>query len=403
MVYGKSPVENMEVNMTKQQYAAIEGVCYPSNLYLEARKWLEEDWCRVEESLGTAKEALRGKRILVTGSAGFLGFNFLHFFSYLNEAGGAGISVVTADNYLRGKPRWILELASYDPNISLQQLDVTLPWPERGDRFDFIIHAASIASPKIYRKYPLETLDANILGLRHMLDLARHSESESFLFFSSSEIYGDPPPNEIPTKERYRGNVACIGPRACYDESKRLGETLCYLYAREKKVPAKIVRPFNNYGPGLRLNDGRVVPDICRDVIAGRDIILRSDGSPTRTFCYASDALTGYLLALLSPYHGEPFNIGADKPEIPMRDFANLVLVISGSRRTVIYQPSDDQDYLTDNPKRRCPDITKARSWLGFEPKVTLEAGAARVIEWYRRFVSLEDLFSEGEQREEVS
>lgn len=365
-----------------------------SRLYREARIWLEEDWRRVEELLGEQTAVFSGKRILVTGAAGFLGFNFLHFFSYLNERekGVKPVTVVAADNYRRGQPRWIGELAALDPQIRLRRCDITQPWPEAEAPFDFIIHGASIASPKVYRQYPLETFDTNVFGLRHMLDLAYRSGRKGLLYFSSSEIYGDPPPYEIPTKESYRGNVACVGPRACYDESKRVGETLCYLYAKQYAVPAKIVRPFNNYGPGLRLTDGRVLPDFCRDVLAGDDILLLSDGSPTRTFCYASDALTGYLLALLSPYNAEPFNIGTHSPEISMRDLATLVLRVAGSNRQVIHRVSEEADYLVDNPNRRCPDITKACTLLGFEPRVTLEAGLKRALEWYQRFLALEEL-----------
>jgi dTDP-glucose 4,6-dehydratase/UDP-glucuronate decarboxylase len=258
--------------------------------------------------------------------------------------------------------------------------------------FDFIIHGASIASPKVYRQYPLETLDTNISGLRHMLELAKSHKSESILYFSSSEIYGDPPAHEIPTNEAYRGNVSCIGPRACYDESKRLGETLCYLYHQQHGVPAKIVRPFNNYGPGLRLADGRVLPDFCRDILADRDIVLRSDGSPTRTFCYVSDALTGYLLTLLSRHDAEPFNIGSDAPEISMRDLGQMLLQVAGSTRHVIHAPSEEADYLTDNPNRRCPNLAKSRSLLGYTPHVDLKLGLSRMLYWYKHFVGLEEL-----------
>lgn len=364
-----------------------------TSLYAEANVWLEEDWRRVEESLGDKVARLFGKRILITGAAGFLGFGFLHFFAYLNtkQVERNRVWLVAADNFLRGCPRWLTELAMVNPNMRLVRQDITQPWPEFQSRFDFIVHCASVASPKFYRQYPLETLDTNISGLRHMLDLARRSESESILYFSSSEIYGDPPSNEIPTRETYRGNVSCIGPRACYDESKRLGETLCYLYAQQYGVSAKIVRPFNNYGPGLRLLDGRVIPDFCRDVLADRDIVLHSDGSPTRTFCYVSDALTGYLLVLLSSRHAEPFNIGTAFPEISMRDLAALLMKIAGSCRKVIYRPSDEVHYLTDNPNRRCPDITKARSQIGYQPLVSLETGLGRTLEWYRRFQSLEE------------
>ena len=193
-------------------------------------------------------------------------------------------------------------------------------------------------------------------------------------------LYGDPHSDEIPTKESYRGNVACVGPRACYDESKRLGETLCYLYSREFNVPIKIVRPFNNYGPGLRLNDGRVLSDFCRNVLSDRDIVLKSDGLASRTFCYASDALIGYLLTLLSSYNSQPLNIGADAPEITMGEIARLVLKVAGSERNVVFEASHELDYLTDNPQRRCPDISQARTVLGFNPQVGLEHGLLRML-----------------------
>lgn len=365
-----------------------------ANIHTESKSWLEKDFARVESSLRGQEEALLGKRVLLTGAAGFLGFNFLHFFAYLNKnrPEPAQVTVIAVDNFMRGRPRWIDELAAVDPKIMLKRFDTSQPWPTEEAAFDFIIHGASIASPRVYRKYPLETLDANIAGLRHMLELARRTKCASVLNFSSSEIYGDPPVQDIPTKESYRGHVACIGPRACYDESKRVGETLCYLYAKHYGVPVKIVRPFNNYGPGLRLTDGRLVADLCKDVLADRDVTLFSNGSPTRTFCYASDALSGYLLALLSPHQGEPFNIGTSSPETSIEDLATALLRVAGSQRKVKHQKSQEAEYLTDNPQRRCPDISKARSLLGFEPQVSLEEGLARTLEWYRRFRVLEEL-----------
>ena len=366
-----------------------------SELFKQARTWLETDWRRLEKSFAGREDAFRGKRILMTGAAGFLGFNFLNFFSYLNTKEGKPVTVVAADNYVRGHPRWLYELAKADPYVISKRCDITLPWQDTDFQFDFIIHGATIASPPVYRKFPLETLDANIVGLRHMLDLARQHGSESFLNFSTSEIYGDPPPNEIPTKETYKGNVSCSGPRACYDESKRVGETLSAIYAQQYQVPVKVIRPFNNYGPGLRLADGRVLPDFSRDALNDRDIILYSDGSPTRTFCYSSDALTGYLLALLSPHNGEAFNIGTEKPEISMLDVATRLLRVAGSSRKVVHQVSQEADYLTDNPNRRCPDISKARTLLGYSPNVSLDEGLERMLGWYKNYVELEEMIED--------
>lgn len=374
----------------------------PTHLYQEARLWLEEDFQRVENALGGRSKKFLGKRVLVTGAAGFLGFNFLHFFSYLNAKSSCRepVTVVAADNYLRGQPRWLQELIGMDPNIVLRRCDITKPWLPNYDKYDFIIHGACIASPVYYRKYPLETVDANVTGLRNMLELSREAASTGILYFSSSEIYGDPPAHEIPTAESYRGNVTCLGPRACYDESKRVGETLCYVYVQQYRVPVKIVRPFNNYGPGLRMTDGRVLPDLCGDALAGRDVVLYSNGSPTRTFCYVSDALAGYLLVLLSPYNGEPFNIGCDAPEVTMRQLASLILKISGGEGEIAHELSQDSDYLEDNPNRRCPDISKARSLLGFSPGVTLEHGVSRMLEWYRNFSRLDEV-AEAEMMED--
>lgn len=366
-----------------------------STLHAEARTWLSQDWERVEHDLGSKAASLYGSRVLLTGAAGFLGFNFLHFLSYLNKRKSgerSAIQVVAVDNYLRGKSRWIKELAQDDPDILLRTHDITRPWPIDDARYDFIIHGASVASPTFYRQYPLETLDANVAGLRNMLDLARLASVKSMVFFSSSEIYGDPPAHEIPTNETYRGNVACTGPRACYDESKRLGETLCYIYAQKYSVPVKIIRPFNNYGPGLRLTDRRVLPDICADVLADRDVVLYSDGKATRTFCYSSDALTGYLLALLSTHEGEAFNIGSQDPEVSIYELATMVSRVAGSNRSVVSRQSDDKDYLTDNPQRRCPDLSKAKTLLGYQPKVDLQTGINRLIGWYKTFLPLEEV-----------
>ena len=345
-------------------------------------KLISQDSLDVIRTLGNLNERFAGKKVLITGAAGFLGVQFVHYFCKLNDekALSTPVQVLALDSFIRGKPNWIMH-SEKRPDIKFEKIDITKPFQIPKD-VGFIIHAASIASPIFYRQFPIETMDANVIGLRNLLDFATHSMLESFLFFSSSEIYGDPDPS-IPTTETYRGLVSCTGPRACYDESKRYGETLCVNFFKTHQAPVKIARPFNNYGPGLKISDRRVIPDLFRDVLSDRNLVLLSDGRATRTFCYVSDALNGYLRLLLCNENGEAYNIGTDKPEISMRDLANLVVQISGKPLQVQFQKSGDSDYLTDNPQRRCPNIEKARTILGYEPLVALEEGLARCFRYY--------------------
>lgn len=334
-------------------------------------------------------ERFAGKTILLTGSCGFLGTYFMHAFVRANQTllAGRECRLLALDNFSRGRPPWLEELEA-QPGVEVLSHDVVQPLPESVGHLDFVIHAASIASPIYYRKRPIETMDANVTGLRLLLDRAVSDPPESFLFFSTSEIYGDPDPAAIPTPETYRGFVSCTGPRACYDESKRYGETLCVNFQQVHGVPVKIARPFNNYGPGLKLTDRRALPDFCRNVLAGEDIVLLSDGTPTRTFCYVADAITGYLQLLLSDLDGESVNIGSPGPEISVRDLAERVVALAREELDyagqVVFAKSGDREYLTDNPDRRCPDVSKAKRLLGYEPRVDLEEGLRRNLRWYR-------------------
>jgi nucleoside-diphosphate-sugar epimerase len=239
-----------------------------------------------------------------------------------------------------------------------------------------------------------------VTGLRSLLEYCRGRQGterpvRGFLFFSSSEIYGDPPAEAIPTPETYRGNVSCTGPRACYDEAKRFGETLCVNFAQHLGLPIAIARPFNNYGPGLKITDRRVLPDFARDIMSGRDIVLLSDGSPRRTFCYIADAITGYYKVLLRGRPGEAYNIGTETPEISIAEVAESMARIArqlfGYEGRVIRGASDDPNYLIDNPDRRCPTITKARVDLGYEPRIALEEGLTRALVWYHENRQAED------------
>jgi UDP-glucuronate decarboxylase len=346
----------------------------------------------ITDQLRSELPQLDGQHLLITGGAGFLGYYLVQGILRWNDTEAiAPVQVTLLDNFRRGVPEWLLDLDSR-PDLVLLTHDAAMPFPADVPAVDYVIHAAGIASPGLYRQIPIETMDANVEGLRRLLDQAVAQQEaghpvSGFLFYSSSEIYGDPVPSAIPTPETYRGNVSCTGPRACYDESKRYGETLAVNFARVHGLPVTIARPFNNYGPGMKINDGRVIADFCRAIVENEDIVILSDGSPTRTFCYVADAVVGYYKVLLSGQPGEPYNIGTDEPEISMAALANLIAetgrTLLGYEGAVVLGTSPEADYLVDNPWRRCPDLTKARTQLGYRPGITLEEGVQRTLLWY--------------------
>jgi UDP-glucuronate decarboxylase len=345
----------------------------------------------ISDNLRAEFAQMAGKRLLVVGGAGFLGYYLVQSVLHWNRTrgGSSPIQLTVYDNYIRGIPSWLSDLVG-NPNLDLVKHDISQPLPAGMPDFQFIVHGGSIASPVFYRKYPIETMDSNVNGLRSLLDYALRQAAaakpvEGFLFFSSSEIYGDPTPDSIPTPETYRGYVSCTGPRACYDESKRYGETLCVNFYQRHGLPIKVARPFNNYGPGLKITDQRVLPDFARDVFANRDIIMRSDGSPRRTFCYVADAVIGYYKVLVVGRPGEAYNVGVETPEISMAELAEKVAGLGrdlfGYTGKVVKKV--DADYLVDNPERRCPVIAKGRAELGYNPTVLVDEGLQRSMIWY--------------------
>ena len=356
-----------------------------------ARDIVEQDLEYMSKALREEFARMAGRNLLIVGGAGFLGYYLVQGALYWNKTAGKGqpIRVTVYDNYIRGLPSWLSALTG-DPNLTLVKHDITHPLPADIPDFQYVIHGGSIASPVYYRKYPIETMDANIGGLRSLLEYAKRQIQagkafEGFLFFSSSEIYGDPTPENIPTPETYWGNVSCTGPRACYDESKRFGETLCVNFTQQHGVPIKVARPFNNYGPGLKITDHRVLPDFARDVLAGRDIVMRSSGSPRRTFCYVADSVSGYYKVLVNGRPGEAYNIGVETPEISMAELADRVAALGqslfGYQGKVVKK--FDAEYLKDNPERRCPVITKAREQIGYAPTILVDEGLRRAMIWY--------------------
>ena len=344
-------------------------------------------------SSGDALNQLAGKDLLITGGAGFLGYYLTQAaLAYGDRNPSAPIQVTVFDSFIRGVPDWLEEFRDH-PRLTLRSQDVREPLPSDMPDFDYIIHAAGIASPTYYRMHPIETMDANITGLRTLLDHAvtqtdRGRQVRGFLFFSSSEIYGDPTADAIPTPETYRGFVSCTGPRACYDESKRYGETICVTFAQVHGLPITMARPFNNYGPGMKITDGRVIADFARNILDGSDIVLFSDGSPKRTFCYAADAVAGYFKILALGEPGEPYNIGVEGPEISMIDLARAMgaagAELFGYTGTITTGESPEAVYLVDNPSRRRPSIDKARARLAYEPSISLQDGLRRTLLWYR-------------------
>lgn len=332
---------------------------------------------------------LSGSGLLLTGAGGFLGYYLLlTFLSWNDTHPTSAIDVTALSRFGNGIPAW---LAAYNRNtrLTLISSDITTQsLPKK--KYEYIIHAASFASPVMYRKFPIQTINANVLGLYKLLDDIHNYNSalKKLLYFSSSEIYGDPTPGNVPTPEEYRGNVSCTGPRACYDESKRFCETLCVNYVRSYHMPIVIARPFNNYGPGMKIDDGRVIADFARDILANRDIIMYSDGKPSRTYCYVADAIIGYIKLLINGKSGEAYNIGTPEPEISVLKLAQLMTKIGkrhfGYNGSIRLMKSNEKEYLTDNPSRRCPRIDKAIDQLGYSPSITLEDGILKALQWYK-------------------
>jgi UDP-glucuronate decarboxylase len=358
-----------------------------------AERIVNEDLAFIARQAADELSALSGRQVVIAGGAGFLGYYLVQAPLHWNRMhpGSRPISVMVLDSFVRGVPAWLTALEG-DANLRLVTHDITNPLPAALGDVDYFIHAASIASPIYYRKDPIGTMDANVNGLRFLLEhcLAAKRQGkpvQGVLFYSSSEIYGDPTPENIPTPETYRGNVSCTGPRACYDESKRYGETLCVNFARQHALPIKVARPFNNYGPGLKITDGRVIPDFARNILNGDDIVMLSDGTAKRTFCYVADAVVGYYKILVSGRPGEAYNVGVETPEISVTELAARAVALGQElfnyRGRVVRRESSDKDYVVDNPYRRCPVITKARTELRFDPQVTIDEGLRRSFLWY--------------------
>jgi dTDP-glucose 4,6-dehydratase len=306
------------------------------------------------------------KTAVVTGAAGFLG-------SHLTDRLLAeGYRVIGIDNFLTGHADNLAHL-SREPRFSFIEQDVTEFLHIPGD-VHIVFHFASPASPIDYLELPIQTLKVGSLGTHRSLGLAK-AKKATYLIASTSEIYGDPLVH--PQKEEYWGNVNTIGPRGVYDEAKRFAEAMTMAYHRTHGIDTKIVRIFNTYGPRMRLRDGRVVPSFIGSALRGEPLSVYGDGSQTRSFCYVSDLIDGIYRLSQSPYH-DPCNIG-NPHEMTIRQFAEKIIAITGTKSTLEFQPLPQ-----DDPKQRQPDISRAKAWLGWEPKVSLEQGLKETIEYFR-------------------
>lgn len=342
---------------------------------------VQEDINGIVKAIEREAKALEGKTILISGSSGFLGNYFLVVLAHLNrDVLKRPCRVIAYDNFVTGTPINLLEPVS-DKRFVFKKFDINKPLTVKGP-VDYLIHLAGIASPVFYMRYPLETVHTATVGTENLLRLAREKRVKNFLFFSSSEIYGDPAPEAVPTPETYKGNVSSTGPRACYDESKRLGETLCMVYHALYKVPVAIVRPFNIYGPGMKRDDRRVIPQFLSCALSGKPLPIHGSGLQTRSYCYTTDALVGFFKALLSKRACEVYNIGSHEGETSLIDLAGIMAKLLKKKVRIANIPYP-AEYPPDEPSRRCPDISKARRELAYAPGVGLKTGLQRMIRWY--------------------
>ena len=338
----------------------------------------------VDSKYGNLNAKFSNKRILITGAAGFLGRAFLCYFKHLNETLliKNPVKIMAVDNFIIGSPT--LEEFKGDKNITLITHNVIEEIPRKYfsgfRRIDYLIGAAGIAAPKVYRQYPEETMDVSFLGTKHLLKLANDKKALGVITFSSSEVYNTPPEDQIPTPETYVGACPTMDVRSCYDIGKEILETISYVYFTKYGTPVSVIRPFNVYSY-VHESDTRVLPNFIKAALKGSSINVYGKDNNTRTFCFVTDALQGFIRVLLIGNRGQVYNIGNPSPEISVPELAKLVKSITktSSEINVIEYPSD---YPSSEPHRRCPDITKAMSEVGYNPKISLDAGIKRFYDW---------------------
>ena len=332
---------------------------------------------------GLPWERFAGKTVLVAGAAGFIAAYVVETLLRRNETGGLAPVRVVALVRREAAARERFKAHLGRPDLVFLHQDVCAPVALDGPA-DFIVHAAGPGTPRAFGRDPLGTFDANVTGTRNLLELAAERGAEGFLFLSSGEVYGLGNDTVIPTHEDAFGYLDPAQVRACYGEGKRAGETLCACYAAQRGVPATIARIFHTYGPGMPLGDGRVFTDFVADALAGRDLVMRSDGAASRAFCYLADAVAGLFTILLKGAPGTAYNVGNDRAELAVRDLAQLLAGLDPAQGLRVRREGrTDADYLPSPIRRGCPDLTRLRA-LGWAPRTGPEEGFRRTLESYR-------------------
>lgn len=345
---------------------------------------IRQDLPEIARALDGHVAALSGRRVLITGATGMLAGYLVDTLAYLNDVGALSspcrltLLVRSPD---RARQRLGHLIGRSDVEFVFQ--DVREPL-SAGLVADFVVHAAAPATPKHFLGDPLGSLDANTIALRNLLECARAAAPASILYLSSSEVYGTPDAEAIPTPETYIGRVDPLSRRAYYAEAKRAGETYCRAYHEVHGLPIKIARPFHVHGPGMRLDEGRAVPTLLAMGLAGEPLALESDGRATRTYGYVSDGTVALLRVLLSNHQGEAFNVGSDRPEISMLELAQEIQQLFGRTEPVLLNRSPSNQTGKGAPARACPDLSKLRQAFSFEPQVDLREGLSRIIRWFQ-------------------
>jgi len=354
----------------------------PETTIPEANPIIREDIERIASAV-LPWESLRNKTVLVTGGGGFLAGYLIKSLLTASRQRALNMRVVCIARRIRSVSARLSGCIGASDFVALEH-DISRPLPEDFERADFIVHAASQASPKYYGVDPVGTLLANSTGTMYLLDHAVRSQAEKFLFFSSGEVYGVPIDGARLIGEEDYGYLDPMKVRSCYAESKRIGETMCAAWAQQHGLHTSVVRPFHTYGPGMALDDGRVFADFVADVVAGRDIVLKSDGLAQRPFCYVADATLGFLTVLLRGEKAQAYNIANPQAEVSMRDLATAIAGLFPERRVGVRFdiPDASNVYLKSPIARACPSIAKLHA-LGWEPVVGIEEGFRRTIQSY--------------------